>query len=173
MDDIHITQLSYHDAGELLRFEQQNRQWFETFIPSRGCEFYTSSGVIQHIEECLTLHDKDAMLPLVIKKGSGQIIGRANLHSVDIEEGSAHIGYRIDKQWTGQGIAKLAATHTLEQGERLYQLRRYIAIASVDNIASQKVLIGNGFKKKRIRPSYTRLAGSLIDCIEYWRDSNS
>lgn len=50
--------LSRSDYASLLRFEVENRAWFESHINPREVSFYSVDGVKNHIEECLAQYQK-------------------------------------------------------------------------------------------------------------------
>ncbi len=133
-------------------------------------DFYTRRGVLRHIDECLELYDNDEMLPMLIQNEEQQIIGRINLHSLNLSSRSAHLGYRIAQTETGRGIATEATRALLSLCDDRYKLKTLIAITATENLASQRVLINNQFNKARTHTNYTRLNGKLIHCIEYQKN---
>ncbi|OEF06818.1 GNAT family N-acetyltransferase [Vibrio genomosp. F10] len=159
--------LSHNDHSALLEFEKMNQTWFESYVPARETGFYSDSGLTQHIDDCLTLHQSNEMLPMLIKSAQGEIVGRINLHNLDLDEGSAHLGYRIAQNKTGLGIATLATKKIAILCKEDYSLKRLIALAATNNIASQRTLTNNQFRQTRTHSNYTRLNGKLIHCIEY------
>lgn len=164
--DIKLELLSLDDAEQLLRFELENKGWFETYIPPRDQEFYSNEGVQTHIEHFLLEYKCHQLLPLIIKTSIGTIAGRLNFTNVDLRKGTAHVGYRVGKAFTRKGIAKRALARGMfvlkERG-----IKRIFAYAEVNNMASQKVLTSNGFTKVRVVEDYAKLHGKSIDCIEY------
>ncbi|MCK6264549.1 GNAT family N-acetyltransferase [Vibrio sp. ZSDE26] len=159
--------LSLNDKQALLEFEKTNQSWFEAYIPARENGFYTQTGITKHINECLDFHGANEMLPMLIKSRDNHLLGRINLHSIDLNKRTAHLGYRIAQTATGQGITTLATKEISALCESNYQLKTIIALTASDNLASQKVLIRNAFDQIRTRSNYMRLNGQLIHCIEY------
>ena len=49
MGPIRIRTLQPIDAEPLLKFELENRQWFERHIDARSSAFYSLEGVTEHI----------------------------------------------------------------------------------------------------------------------------
>jgi ribosomal-protein-alanine N-acetyltransferase len=78
----------------------------------------------------------------------------------------AYLGYRLGEKFTGRGIAKRAVEQIIQQAKEL-NLQTLIAFASVDNIASQKVLTYNGFVEMKTHENFAEVQGKNIDCIEY------
>lgn len=156
------------DAEELLAFELANQTWFEQFIPPREQEFYTKSGVEQHIREFLLDYQCNEMLPLLIKDNNDQIIGRLNVTNIDTIRRTAHLGYRVGQASTKQGVAKWAVAEVVNM-LRDKGIKKLFAYAATGNPASQKVLTNNNFLPVKVVHDYAELHGELIDCIEFKR----
>ena len=67
LTDIKLELLDLKDSQQLLDFEQQNRDWFEQFIPPREDNFYSSEGVVSHIQEFLLDYKCRQLLPLLMQ----------------------------------------------------------------------------------------------------------
>ncbi len=161
-----IRLLDKNDAQALLSFESKNKLWFESRIGPREDDFYSIEGVKLHILETLTHYHARATLPLVLTQ-SDNIVGRINLHNLDIEKRRAHIGYRIDQDTLGQGLATKAVSHIVEYALEHFGIRHFIALAAVDNPASQKVLLNNHFSYARKHIAFAKVQGKVVDCNEY------
>jgi ribosomal-protein-alanine N-acetyltransferase len=140
MNAFHIRLLHAGDAGPLLRFEQDNRAWFEQHIAARGPAFYSAQGVDDHIREFLDAHAAGIRHPCVILDGAGAIVGRANLKDIDRRAGSAEVGYRIAKACAGHGLATQAVRYLVEQARSIWQLQQLVAYVAPANRASARVL---------------------------------
>jgi [ribosomal protein S5]-alanine N-acetyltransferase len=71
------------------------------------------------------------------------VLGRFNL--VDLEDGTAEVGYRVAQQVAGRGVATATVRELCRLAAARYGLRRLRAATSYDNVASQKVLAKAGF----------------------------
>ncbi|RBP79972.1 N-acetyltransferase [Marinomonas rhizomae] len=158
--------LSRSDFRALLQFETGNRTWFEAHINPREVGFYSDEGVKKHIEELLSQHQRKVMLPMLIIDDSGEMAGRINLTDINLVLSEAYLGYRIGENFAGRGIAKRAVEQIIQVANEL-NLQTLIAFASVDNIASQKVLVHNGFFDVKCHANFAKVRGEGIDCIEY------
>lgn len=145
MNAFHIRPLLAGDAGPLLRFEQDNRAWFERHIAARGAAFYSAQGVDDHIREFLDAHATGTRYPCVIVDGAGAIVGRANLKDIDRRTGSAEVGYRIAEACAGHGLATQAVRYLVEQARSTWQLQQLVAYVAPANRASARVLEKCGF----------------------------
>ncbi|CCO50065.1 MULTISPECIES: GNAT family N-acetyltransferase [Vibrio] len=164
--------LSYHDCEDLLRFERANRHWFESYIDGRPESFYCLKGVNLHIRECLRDYESMTMLPTLIKNGRGEILGRANLHGIDLKKGEAWVGYRIAERSTGQGLATLATQQLIRYATTYRGLTKLRAYAATGNVASQRVLLNNQFKQTGKVNDFTCINGNMIDCYEFCLELN-
>tara|TARA_R110001606_G_scaffold390602_1_gene557713 strand:+ start:358 stop:879 length:522 start_codon:yes stop_codon:yes gene_type:complete len=162
--------LSRSDSRALLLFEKKNRAWFELHINPREVGFYSDEGVKKHIEEFLSQHQRKSMLPMLIIDDSGEIAGRINLTDINLVLSEAYLGYRLGEKFTGRGIAKQAVEQIIQQANEL-KLHKLIAFASVDNIASQKVLTYNGFVEMKTHENFAEVQGKNINCIEYHKST--
>lgn len=71
------------------------------------------------------------------------MVGRLNL--VDVEDGSAELGYRIAEKAAGRGLATTAVREACTLVATKYGLSLLRAAATVDNPASRAVLTRTGF----------------------------
>jgi ribosomal-protein-alanine N-acetyltransferase len=145
MDSFKVRELQDTDAQALLEFEVRNRQWFESHIEPRAPEFYSLQGVVEHIASCLDGLASGNWHPMVILDYDQRIIGRANLKSIDAAAGCAEVGYRIDQQAAGQGLATFALKRLIHEARNRWRLGQLVAFVYEQNLGSQKVLARCGF----------------------------
>ena len=79
----------------------------------------------------------------VLVDDDGSVLGRFNLF--DIEDGTAHLGYRVAQHVAGHGVATATVRDLCRSATAEYGLRTLQAAVSRENIASQKVLVKAGF----------------------------
>lgn len=140
MKAFHIRTLETDDAARLLRFELDNRAWFERHIEPRGDAFYSAAGVHAHIAEFLAAFAVGTRHPCVIVDGDGAVIGRANLKEIDCQAGGAEVGYRIAASHAGNGLATAAVLHLVALAREEWRLERLYAYVLPANLASARVL---------------------------------
>ena len=106
-------------------------------------------------------------LRFVIDYGNGadtNFAGVISLHTINIKNHTAEIGYWMDKSLRGKGIGTIAAKMITDYGFRSLGFRRIDGLVDVDNLASQKLLTSAGFQKEGIlRNKVTRDDGRQID----------
>jgi len=140
---IKVRLLSIADTVDIFQFEQDNRTWFEQWVPPRSDEY-------QHVDSLRKLHDNfvteaalgSAYMHLILDTNGG-IIGRINL--MDVENGSANLGYRIAQNAAGHGVATKAVALIKTMAKTTYALSRINASCLISNPASKAVLLRNGF----------------------------
>ena len=128
-------------AAAVLAFEKENRAFFAVSRPARGDDFFA------HYDErhSMLLAEQEAGICLfhVLVGDNGEVLGRFNL--VDIEDGSAELGYRVAEKASGQGAATGAVKEICELAAEEYGLTSLRARTTRENLASQTVLTRNGF----------------------------
>ena len=106
-------------------------------------------------------------LRCVIEYGNGTDLtfaGVISLHTINIKNHSAEIGYWMEKSMRGKGIGTIAAKMITDYGLRTLGFRRIDGLADVENSASQKLLMRAGYEKEGIlRNKVTRDDGRQID----------
>ena len=106
-------------------------------------------------------------LRFVIDYGNGddaQFAGVISLHTINIKNHAAEIGYWMEKSMRGKGIGTIAAKMITDYGFRSLGFRRIDGLADVENAASQKLLTSAGCQKEGIlRNKVTRDDGRQID----------
>jgi ribosomal-protein-alanine N-acetyltransferase len=106
-------------------------------------------------------------LRFVIDYGNGNDVtfaGVISLHTINIKNHTAEIGYWMEKSHRGKGIGTIAAKMITDYGFRSLGFRRIDGLADVDNVASQKLLTNAGFQMEGIlRNKVTRDDGRQID----------
>jgi len=106
-------------------------------------------------------------LRFVIDYGNGddqQFAGVISLHTINIKNHAAEIGYWMEKSMRGKGIGTIAAKMITDYGFRSLGFRRIDGLADVENTGSQKLLTSAGFQKEGIlRNKVTRDDGRQID----------
>ncbi len=136
-----LQRLRADHAPAVLAFELANRAYFATFISDRGDEFYDQ--FTERYNALLAEQEADTCAFHVLVGEDGTVLGRFNL--VDLEDGTAKLGYRLAQQVAGRGVATATVRELCRLAAARYGLRMLRAATTHDNIASQKVLAKAGF----------------------------
>ncbi|WP_457445669.1 GNAT family N-acetyltransferase [Roseateles sp. P5_E4] len=135
-------------ADELLRFETDNRAFFETRINSRPPDFYSHEGVGAAIALAEREAAEDKGYQFLVRTVAGELVGRVNLIGVKRAHFQmAELGYRMAESACGRGYASEAVRLVLAMAFGELGLMRVEANARVGNGGSVKVLLRNGFRQ--------------------------
>ncbi|MFI6941674.1 GNAT family N-acetyltransferase [Streptomyces sp. NPDC050418] len=143
------------DAAALVEAHLRNREHLRTTDPVRADSFFTVEGQLARLN--------DGSVRWIITHGD-KVIGRADLSGVALGPfRSAALGYWIDGEYLGRGLAVRAAETMLAHARDDLGLHRVEAATLTDNLASQRVLAKCGFEKIGFAPTYLHINGA-------WRD---
>lgn len=127
-------------AAAVLAFELENRAYFAASISDRGDGFF--GRFAEGFEDGLAQQAAGRHVLYVLVDEDGSVLGRFNLY--DLEDGTADLGYRVAERAAGRGVA----TSTVREVCRLAAeggLHTLRAAASLENVASERVLVKAGF----------------------------
>lgn len=153
------------DAPVLTGLLQANRDFLTPWEPARNDDYFTVDRQRRDVADALTRHESGTVLPCVILHGD-DLVGRITIN--DIVRGafqSAHLGYWVAEDHSGSGVATAAAAAAVRLAFTDLHLHRLQADTLVHNVASQKVLLRNGFTRIGLAPRYLRIAGRWQDNI--------
>ena len=158
-----FTPLSREHIKLLLQFEQNNRTWFESFISSRGDDFYSATGVSYHIENAVqAMQQGVGYSGVLIEKG--KIIGRGNLKVICSQDKSAYVGYRIGQSAVGKGAASFCLAKLVELASNQLRLSQLNAEVLDNNPASKRVLTKLGFEEINYQQDHSIINGVSLGC---------
>jgi len=164
--EITIRAITLDDVVEVATLLRANREFLAPWDPIRSDDFYTDDGQRDVLADVLSRDTNDPHVILV----DGRIAGRINLNN--IVRGpflSASLGYWVDKDVNGHGVATTAVDLMLRYAFGPAGLHRVEAGTLVHNVASQRVLERNGFQRFGLAPRYLRIAGRWQDHILFQR----
>jgi ribosomal-protein-alanine N-acetyltransferase len=125
----------------VLAFELANRAYFAAWVSDRGDDFFDRFTDLY--DASLAEQEAGSRALHVLVDEDGSVLGRFNLF--DIEDHTAVLGYRLAQHVTGRGVATATVRELcLLAGDR-YGLRTLRAAATLQNVASHKVLAKAGF----------------------------
>ena len=134
-----------------------------TTVPSH----YTKDHAIEFVRQDPFSFRERREFRFVIEHGNGddrKFAGVISLHTINIKNHTAELGYWIEKSMRGKGIGTTATRMITDYGFVTMGFRRIDALADVDNVASQKLLMSAGLDREGIlRNKVTREDGRQID----------
>lgn len=160
---IHLTTVA--DTEEILHFELENREFFESKIPPRHPDYYSLPNLRQIMAEIVSEQEQGLLYMYLLRNSEGELVGRINLFSIarGIFE-TAELGYRIGEKHTGKGYATAGVRHVMKEAFKNHKLHRIEAATSPENIGSQIVLLKNNFQ-------FIGRARQVIHVHGKWSDS--
>ena len=146
---ISLELLSEASSLDVYFFEKENREYFERNLPPRPANYFDLEGFKEITRELLTEQTNRDVYMHLIRDAQGVMVGRINLSILENNRKTAELGYRIGENYTNLGYASEAVKLVLEKAFTTYGLHRIIAGTATDNLASQRVLLKNGFTFSR------------------------
>ena len=155
------------DAGRLAELVVRNRGFTARWDPERAEGFYSAAGQEQMIDRLLAAHRAGDSLPQVILDEE-EVVGQITL--LEVVRGaqqSGSVGYWVDQDRNGRGLASAALASVRRAAFGEWGLHRLAAETMVDNRASQRVLERNGFVRIGLAPGFLLVAGRWRDHVLY------
>lgn len=152
------------DGAALARAYAANRAHLAPWEPVRDDEFFTAAWQEHHARQCVEDAAEGRGVRFVIVSDDGEIRGRMNLNN--IVRGafwSCDLGYWIDANRLRRGLASRAVGEVADYAIRELRLHRLQAATLLQNLASQRVLLGTGFERIGLAPQYLKIAGEWQD----------
>lgn len=160
------------DAPALHLAFLNNREHLRPFDPDRPDSFWTLEGQQNRLAEMLVSAEAGTSLPCGMFDGD-RVLGAITLQT--IVRGpfcSASLGYWVDGNEVGRGLATTAVAALLPIADEQIGLHRLEASAMTSNLASQRVLLKNGFERFGTATNYLHIAGRWGDSHLYQRILN-
>ncbi|MFD4990016.1 GNAT family N-acetyltransferase [Streptomyces sp. NPDC058374] len=162
------------DAPGLLAAYRRNAAHLAPYEPRRGPRFTTLAGQAERIAGRLREWEAGQAVPWVLD-GSGvagghPVIGTLTLSGIvrgPLLSGS--VGYWVDQDHTGRGLAGQALAHAVRYARSTLGLHRLEAGTLLDNTASRRVLLRAGFTRYGTAPAYLHIDGAWRDHHLYQR----
>ncbi|MEU8840870.1 GNAT family protein [Streptomyces roseus] len=171
IDGVEMRRVEVGDAAGLADTLVRNRAHMAHVEPWRSEVFYTEAGQAARIEallaECAAGRQASYVL---VETGSGAPVGMINLGSIVLGPlRSGGLGYWVDRDWHGRGLATAAVEEVCRIAREEIGLHRVEAGTLVDNLASQRVLAKAGFERYGLAPRYLHINGAWRDHILFQR----
>jgi [ribosomal protein S5]-alanine N-acetyltransferase len=165
----HLRALELDDAAQLAELVRRSRTFLEPWEPVRPDSYFTLVGQQEAVDQALQLRAAGLAEPCVILD-DGVVVGRINLNN--IVRGpfqSASMGYWLDREAVGRGLATTAVGELVTLAFNVFGLHRVEAGTLPHNLASRGVLARNGFEQFGYAQRYLAIAGVWADHILFQR----
>ena len=147
---ISLELLSEENSLDVYFFEKENREYFERNLPPRPANYFDLEGFKEITRELLREQENHDVYMNLIRDTQGVMVGRINLSVLENNRKTAELGYRIGENVSNLGYDSEAVKLVLEKAFTTYDLNRIIAGTATGNLASQRVLLKNGFIFSRV-----------------------
>jgi len=147
---ISLELMSEENSIDVYSFEKENREYFERSLPPRPAHYFDSESFKEITRELLREQENHDVYMHLIRDAQGTMVGRINLSVLEGDRKTAELGYRIGENVTNLGYASEAVKLVLDKAFTTYGFNRVIAGTARDNLASQRVLLKNGFTFSKV-----------------------
>lgn len=165
----HLRPLEPGDAERLAELVRRSRTFLAPWEPARPDSYFTLAGQQEAADQALQLKAAGLAEPCVILE-DGVVVGRINLNN--IVRGpfqSASMGYWLDQEAVGRGLATAAVGELVALAFGVLGLHRVEAGTLPHNLASRAVLARNGFAQFGYASRYLAIAGAYADHLLFQR----
>ncbi len=162
---VFVRQLGLDDAESMLDVRQRNRAFLQPFEPTHHDLQFTLEGQRSMLSQSeKQFMDGSAFAFAIRCTENGPVVGKITLSNVvrgAFE--SCTVGYFVDQQYNGQGIATEALHMVLRFAFNHAKLHRVQAAVMPRNIASTRVVQKAGFQYEGRAPYYLKIHGVWED----------
>lgn len=158
-----LKQATPEDAEDYLKYQEYNREFLKKFEPVKEDSFYTLEGQREELKERYHqyLNGLTYSFGIYLK---GELIGKIRVSGIIMGSfRNAILGYSLHKDHLNRGYMTEAVNLAANFCYKELGLHRVEASTLLDNAASQKVLLNNGFVELGVNRNYLFINGQ-------WRD---
>jgi [ribosomal protein S5]-alanine N-acetyltransferase len=171
-DGYEIRPLARADAGARAAAYVRNREHLEPWDPVRPESYFTERGQADDIARQLMEREKGKRHAFLLWHDAGdepRVVGQVSIDNVvrGVLQ-SATIGYWLDHEHVGRGLATAMVAHVVEHAREL-GLHRLEAGTLVHNTASQAVLRRSGFTEYGTAERFLFIRGAWQDHVLFQR----
>lgn len=161
--------VTLEDVDALTSLLAGSRSYLEPYEPHRDDSYFARNYQREIIRTKLMAYDAGREIPFLIMEGE-KICGQLTLSGIEFGPlKSAFIGYWVAPQFTERGVATEAVSRAVNHAFEGMGLHRIQAATTVENIPSQKVLLGAGFTRIGYAPHYMEINGRWRDHLLFQR----
>ena len=160
---ISLELMSEENGLDVYSFEKENREYFERNLPPRPGNYFAPESFKEITRELLREQENHDAYMHLIRDSQGVMVGRINLSVLGSDRKTAEVGYRIGENYTNLSYASEAVRLVLDKAFHIYDLNRIIAGTAMDNLASKRVLLKNGFTFIRIIENDLQMNNEWVD----------
>ncbi len=157
------------DAESVFELIMTNKPRLIDYFPLAVGSIHSLIDTAEYIKlKTAQLEKKEAYTWLIIDTKTEKPIGFTFIKNIEWKIPKAEIAYYIDKHYEGKGIVSKALKLTITYCFDALKMNKLFLRAAIDNPASQRVAIKNGFLREGIlRSDFRKADGKLIDLHYY------
>jgi len=167
-DGYEIRPLDRRDAAARAAAYRRNREHLAPWDPVRPEDYYTERGQVEDIERQLAERERGKRYPFLLWRGP-QVVGQVSIDNVVrgvLQSGT--VGYWLDHQHLGRGLATGMVAHVVEHA-RAVGLHRLEAGTLPENTPSQAVLRRSEFIEYGVAERFLYIRGEWRDHVLFQR----
>jgi ribosomal-protein-alanine N-acetyltransferase len=160
-EQVVIREATVDDAEAYVAYKLRNEAFLAPFEPLPGPDSFSLATARTRLQRT------ELACPYIALAGD-EVIGQAMLANMARAAfQNATLGYSVDEQWNGRGIATRLVRHAVAEAFSEHGLHRVEAATLLDNAASQRVLEKCRFRRIGISPRHVKIAGRWQDHIVF------
>ncbi|MFB7917725.1 GNAT family N-acetyltransferase [Streptomyces sp. NPDC056061] len=162
--EVRLRPVTPDDAASLAASLTRSRAYMRPWEPVRPETFYTERGQRERLEGLIADRDAGRSMSWVFADEQDRAVGAISLNGIVLGPfRSGTLGYWIDVEYAGRGLATAAVLRVCEMARDELRLHRVEAGTVLHNVASQRVLVKCGFEEYGVAPRILHIDGE-------WRD---
>lgn len=157
------------DARVLAQLLQNNKFYWSIYEPLHREEYYSEQTQLRKILEGIRLSQENREFSFgIFDSESGQLIGHISLYAIKrLPYSSAFVGYSMDQNYAGRGIATEAVALVLDFAFNKLNIHRIEAYVAPENLASVRVLEKSNFVREGLLRELLFINGQWVDHYMY------
>lgn len=167
-----IQSLDPSHVNLVLAFLNKNKTFFKAFQPTPDKDYYSETYQQKRLQSDVERWNNKTKYAFYLfhhrDHERGQILGTVTLSNVvrgPLQ--SCFLGYKVDEQVQGKGIATEGIAHVIQFAFEQLKLHRIEANIMPDNLASIRVVEKLGFRKEGFSEKYLKINGKWEDHLRF------
>jgi ribosomal-protein-serine acetyltransferase len=164
-DNLRLCLPELHTAEDIAALVKLNLEHLQPWMPW-AVDDYSTDSAREWIQRTLTEFAEDGRFNAVIMVGE-KPVGTIGFHNLNTANGSAEIGYWIDRGHQGRGIVTKCCRALIDYLFEVHGLNRVQINCNVENVRSRAVPERLGFTLEGIHRQVERVQGKFGDWAIY------
>ncbi len=153
------------DAQELLKITNDDE--IMKYYGESGAHIKDEEEALMEINWNISQFDHNAGMWVITKKTTDEYIGDIGFNKYIKAHNKVEVGYKLKKEYWGEGIITNFLNQLINYGFTELNYNRIEALVDVNNFASKRVLLKNGFSLEGVLRDYEFEYGHYVDLEMY------